>query len=72
MNNHNRYCENCDKWLDNSDDYEAKKIGRSDDIGTTWEYTCKTCGSKAISEQLVSGSYSACGLCYKQLIDEEE
>ena len=70
MDNHNRYCEKCDKWLDNPEDYEEKKLG-GDDIGNIWEYKCKTCGSKAVEEQMVSGSYSACGYCYKKLVDEE-
>ena len=50
MDNHNRYCEKCDKWLDNPEDYEEKKLG-GDDIGNIWEYKCKTCGSKAVEEQ---------------------
>ncbi len=70
MDNHNRYCEKCDKWLDSPEDYEEKKLG-GDDIGNFWEYKCKSCGSKAINEQMISGSYSACGHCYNKLVDKE-
>ena len=73
MNHRNPYCENCDKWLDSPKDYEVKQIGRSDDVGGTLEYKCKTCDNRAIVEWMITGNEFACGWCYEILskVDEE-
>lgn len=57
----NLYCEKCDKWLDNPNDYE-KTV--QDDVGTF--YKCKSCGNKDIVRDIVNSSF-VCGCCFKSL-----